>query len=74
MIKTKEYKSKVIERILKEVSKMPLERRLKIHLEMADIEHWDNGKYNGDISEQLNHLLDIIEDWSKNKAPLRNKK
>jgi len=74
MIKTKEYKSKVIERILKEVSKMPLERRLKIHLEMADIKYWDNGKYNGDISEQLNHLLDIIEDWSKNKALLRNKK
>jgi hypothetical protein len=72
MKKTKEYKSKVFERILKEVSKMPLERRLKFHLEMADIEHWNNGEYNGDVSEQLNYLLDIIEEWSKNKTPLRN--
>jgi len=63
-------KSEIAERIRKSI---PLETRLKVHLQFEDYEHWNNGEYSGNIDKELECLLKYIEEWKKDGAPLRNK-
>jgi hypothetical protein len=69
--KAKEYFSDIIEEIK---SRTSLETILRVHLEMKDYIHWNNGEYSGNINEELEYLLKRIEEWQNYGAPLRNNK
>lgn len=56
-------KSEIVERIIRNI---PLETRLKVHLQMSDYVHWNDGEYSGNVNEELEYLLNIIEEWQKN--------
>ena len=63
-------KSEIIERLRNNIT---LETRLKVHLQMSDYAHRNDGEYSGNINEELEYLLDVIEEWQKTGAALRNK-
>ena len=68
MKKTAEkHHSPIIDLLMKEI---PLRFRLKTSLEMHDYDNWDNGTYNGDVTEQLDSLMNIIIKWKKDGAKL----
>lgn len=54
-----------LQRLLDELD---LETKMRISLQMADYDNWDNGDYNGDpelIKRQVECVLSNIEEWVK---------
>jgi hypothetical protein len=64
---------------LKEIrNNTSLETGIRIGIQMADYDNWDNGDYNGDsdlINRQVDIVLSNIEEWVKNNYinPIRKK-
>jgi len=56
------------------VKNIPLETRIRVTLQMNDIEKFKNGTYYGDIEELLNSLLEEVEEWIEDGADLRDEK
>lgn len=56
------------------VKNIPLETRIRVTLQMNDIENFKNGTYYGDIEELLNSLLEEVEEWIEDGADLRDEK
>jgi hypothetical protein len=55
-----------LDNIQKLLDETPLEIRIRITLQMADYDNWDNGTYHGDpelINRQLDAILSHIENW-----------
>jgi hypothetical protein len=52
---------------IKEISdRTSLETKVRIGIQMADYDNWDNGSYNGDpelIKRQVETVLSTIEKW-----------
>ena len=52
---------------IKEISdRTSLETKVRIGIQMADFDNWDNGDYNGDpelIKRQVDSVLSTIERW-----------
>jgi len=55
-------------RILKRV---PLEVRLRNHLQMHDKNAWDDGEYFGKADASLQDILEEVEQWQKDGALIR---
>ena len=64
--------------ILEQIRKsIPLQTRIYVHLQMEDLEHWNNGEYSGKITpdcKEVMDILDIVEKWQKQNNQIYDKR